>query len=173
MLIQGYNRIFYVIKQGYTRMINLNKKLQIDQLDRKLKKNAVLSEIETPPKGWIHAIRTSLNMTLVQLAKRLKKTPVTVKEIEEREANKTITLRKLIEVGEALDLQFVYGFIPKNGSLEQLIEQRALDVAREIVMRTSHSMKLEDQENKSERLERTIRDRAEQIKQEIPKYLWD
>jgi predicted DNA-binding mobile mystery protein A len=112
-------------------------------------------------------------MTLVQLAKRLKKTPVTVKEIEEREANKTITLRKLIEVGKALDLQFVYGFIPKNGSLEQLIEQRALDVAREIVMRTSHSMKLEDQENKSERLERTIRDRAEEIKQEIPKYLWD
>ncbi|MFZ1978675.1 MAG: mobile mystery protein A [Bacteroidota bacterium] len=154
-------------------MINFHKKLQIDQLDRKLKKIAVLNEIETPPKGWIHAIRTSLNMSLVQLAKRLKKTPVTIKEIEEREANKTITLKKLIEVGEALDLQFVYGFIPKNGSLEQWIEQRALHVAREIVMRTSHSMKLEDQENKSERLETAIHDRAEEIKREIPKYLWD
>jgi predicted DNA-binding mobile mystery protein A len=154
-------------------MKNLNRKLQIDQLGRKFIKLAILKEIEPPQRGWIHAVRTALNMSLLQLAKRLKKTAVTVKEIEEREANKTITLKKLMEVGEVLDLQFVYGFIPKESTLEQLIEQRALHVAREIVMRTSHSMKLEDQENKSERLEKAIRDRAEEIKQEMPKYLWD
>ena len=154
-------------------MINLNRKLQIDQLDRKFKNLSVLKEIGPPPKGWIHAVRTTLNMSLVQLARKLKKTAVTVKEIEERENNKTITLKKLMEVGEALDLQFVYGFLPKKSSLEQLIEQRALHVAREIVMRTSHSMKLEEQENKSERLEKAIHDRAEQINREIPKYLWD
>lgn len=154
-------------------MINLNRKLQIDQLDRKFKNLSVLKEIGPPPKGWIHAVRTTLNMSLVQLARKLKKTAVTVKEIEERENNKTITLKKLMEVGEALDLQFVYGFLPKKSSLEQLIEQRALHVAREIVMRTSHSMKLEEQENKSERLEKAIHYRAEQINREIPKYLWD
>lgn len=40
-------------------------------------------------------------------------------------------------------------------------------------MRTSHTMKLEDQENREERLQKAIEDRAEQIKQEVPKYLWD
>jgi len=154
-------------------MINLSKKLLIEQLDNKLERFLVLKNIDIPPKGWIHAVRTAMNMSLVQLAKRLNKTSVSVREIEEREKNKTITLNKLIEVGEALDLQLVYAFIPKESSLEKLIEKRALQVARDIVMRTSHSMKLEDQENRDARLQKAIKGRAEQIKQEIPKYLWD
>ena len=39
--------------------------------------------------------------------------------------NNSITLKKLIEAGEALDLQFVYGFLPKELSLEKIIEKRA------------------------------------------------
>ena len=65
-------------------------------------------------------------------------------------------------------------FIPTSEStLEKIIEKRALQVAQEIVSRTSHSMKLEDQENREERLQRAIKDRTDQIKQEMPKYLWD
>lgn len=154
-------------------MVNLNKKLLIEQLDKKLEKFSLLKEANMPPRGWINAIRTAMNMSLVQLAKRLKKTSVSVKEIEEREQNKTITLNKLMEVAEKLDLQFVYALLPKESSIEKIIEKRALQVAREIVMRTSHSMKLEEQENKEERLQKAIKDRAEQIKQEMPKYLWD
>jgi predicted DNA-binding mobile mystery protein A len=154
-------------------MHNLNKKLLVEQLDNKLEKLLALKNIDVPPKGWIHAIRTAMNMSLVQLARRLKKTSVSVKEIEEREANKTITLNKLIEVGEVLDLHLVYAFIPKESSIEKIIEQRAMQVAREIVMRTSHSMKLEEQENREERLQKAIKDRAEEIKREMPKYLWD
>ena len=154
-------------------MVDLNKKLLIEQLDKKLEKFSVLKEADMPPRGWINAVRTAMNMSLVQLAKRLKKTSVSVKEIEEREQNKTITLNKLMEVAEKLDLQFVYALLPKESSIEKIIEKRALQVAREIVMRTSHSMKLEEQENREERLQRAIKDRAEQIKQEMPKYLWD
>jgi hypothetical protein len=84
--------------------------------------------------------------------RKLNKTVPSTKEIEEREANKNITLNKLIEVGEALDLRFVYGFIPKQQTLEKMIEERALLVARDLVMRTSQSMKLEQQENSEERL---------------------
>ena len=154
-------------------MDKLNKKLMVEQLDRKLAKLHVLKEVEVPSKGWINAIRTTLNMSLVQLAKRLKKTSASVKEIEEREENKTITLKKLIEVGEALDLQFVYAFLPKESSIEWIIEKQAQRVAREIVMRTSHTMKLEEQENREERLRQAIKDRADLLKQEMPKHLWD
>ena len=154
-------------------MDKLNRKLMVEQLDRKLAKLHVLKQVEVPSKGWINAIRTTLNMSLVQLAKRLNKTSVSVKEIEEREQNKTITLKKLIEVGEALDLQFVYGFIPKESTIEKMIDKRAQQVAREVVMRTSHTMKLEEQENREERLLQAMKDRADILKQEMPKHLWD
>ena len=154
-------------------MINLNKKLMVRQLDRKMAKLDVLREVEIPSKGWINAIRTTLNMSLVQLARRLKKTSVSVREIEEREQNKTITLKKLIEVGEALDLQFVYGFLPKDSSIEKMVEKRAQQIASEIVMRTSHTMKLEDQGNRKERLNQAIKERVEILRQEMPKHLWD
>jgi predicted DNA-binding mobile mystery protein A len=154
-------------------MVNLNKKLMIEQLDRKLLRLRPMKEVEVPSRGWINVIRTTLNMSLVQLARRLSLTPASVKEIEEREQNKSITLKKLIEVGEALDLEFVYGFIPKESSIQKMIDTRAQHVAREIVMRTSHTMKLEGQENSERRLKQSIRDRAELLKQELPKSLWD
>jgi predicted DNA-binding mobile mystery protein A len=154
-------------------MIDLNRKLIIEQLDRNLVKLSVLKEVGVPSRGWINAIRTALNMSLVQLARKLSKAPVSVKEIEEREQYKTITLKKLIEVGEVLDLQFVYGFIPKELTIEKMIEKRARQVATEIVMRTSHTMKLEEQENREERLKQAIQDRTEILKQDLPRYLWD
>ena len=79
----------------------------------------------------------------------------------------------MIEIAESLDCRFVYGFIPKAGSLENVIEQRALRVATDIVARTSHTMQLEDQDNSEDRLRNAVRNRAEEIKNETPKYLWD
>ena len=154
-------------------MIDLNRKLLIEQIDKKMAKFSVLTESDLPPKGWIYPIRIALNMSLAQLGKRLNKTAQSVKEIEEREQNKSLTLKRLIEVAETLNLRFVYGFVPRDSSLEKMIENSALQVARDIVMRTSHSMSLEDQQNRDERLQKAIKDRAEKIKHEMPKFLWD
>ncbi len=150
-----------------------NHRLIIEQLDKNLNKLQILKAAEVPSRGWIHAIRTSLNMSLAQLGRRMKKTPVAIREIEERERSRTITLKKLAEVGEALDLQLVYGFIPKDASLQAMIEKRAEKIAREIVMRTSHTMALEDQENREERLQQAVKERAYRLLQELPKHLWD
>ena len=154
-------------------MLDLNRRLALEQLDKKLQKLAVIADSDLPPNGWIYSIRTTLNMSLAQLGKRLKKTAQSVKEIEERERDKSLTLKRLIEFAEALNLRFVYGFVPKDSSIENLIEKRATEVAREIVMRTSHTMSLEDQQNSDARLQNAIKDRAEKIKQEMPKFLWD
>jgi len=153
--------------------MDLNKKLVIEQLDRKFRKLAVFEDFEMPSNGWVNTIRTSLGMSLVQLGRRLKKTSVSVREIEQREAEKNITLKKLAEVAESLDCRLVYGFIPKEGTLEKMIEKRTHEVAKEIVYRTSHSMKLEDQANSEERIKRSIKDRTEKIRNEMPRYLWD
>ncbi len=68
-----------------------------------------------PQKGWINTIRTTLNMTRDQMATKLQLTKGAVQKIEEREATGQITIHKLRDVGQALDMQFVYGFVPKDG----------------------------------------------------------
>lgn len=154
-------------------MKNLSKALALEQLDKKTKKIASLDETLIPPNGWVNLIRTTLNMSLRQLGNKLSITSQSVKEIEAREADKKITLEKLNAVAEALNLKFVYGFIPEDGSFEKMIEKRALVIAKQVVLKTSHTMALEDQQNNSARIKKAIKDRALQIQKEMPKYLWD
>lgn len=94
-------------------------------------------------------------------------------DIERREQDGTITLKSLQEAARAMDMQLVYGFVPQDGSLDALIERKAIELATKIVLRTSATMQLEDQGNSAARLEAAIRERAEEIKQEMPRYLWD
>jgi len=148
-------------------------KLLLEQLDKRMQAFNILREVAIPATGWIHAIRTALRMSLRQMGNRLNITPQSMKEIEQREKEGSITLKNLREAGRALDMQLVYGFIPKEGSLEKIIEKKAYEIAKEIVKRTSHSMMLEDQENSKERIEKAIKERAEEIKNEMPGYLWD
>jgi predicted DNA-binding mobile mystery protein A len=93
--------------------------------------------------------------------------------MEKREADGALTLRSLKEVAAALDMNFVYGFIPKDGSLEKLIERKAREMAEKIVKRTSVTMQLEDQGNSPKRIKKAIDELTEELKREIPKSLWD
>ncbi len=148
-------------------------RLIIEQTDRKLAMFKPLESFVIPQRGWIHTIRIALKMSLRQLGTRLKISPQSVKEIEEREANGSLTIKGLKEAGNALGMKLIYGFIPKNQSLEEMIEKQAMRIAQEIVLRTSNTMALEDQENSRDRLEKAIKNRAEEIKIQMPKYLWD
>jgi len=112
-------------------------KLILEQIDRKILLLGKVEGITIPSSGWVYSIRQSLGMSLRQLGKRMGITPQSVKEIEEREKNETISIRVLKEFGESLDLKFIYGFIPKQGSLEKLINARAIELAEELVTRTS------------------------------------
>ena len=71
-----------------------------------------------------------------------------------------------------MDMKLVYGLVPIDGSIEKMIEKRAMALAREIVLRTSNSMKLEDQQNSNERIDRAIQEKVMEIKDELPKYIW-
>lgn len=150
-----------------------NKKLQLEQLDRKLKVFGPASKIDPPDIGWIKAIRNSLGMSLQQLANKLSITKQSVREIEIREVQGSITLRSLKETADALDMQLVYGFVPKDVTIEALVDRKAKELATRIVLRTSNTMKLEDQENSKQRLKNAIAERTAKIKNDLPKVLWD
>lgn len=150
-----------------------NNKLAIQQVDKKIKPVYALEKIQFSKDGWVHTIRRLLKISLEQLGDKLSMTPQGVKGIELREQNGTITLNSLNEVAEAMDMKLVYGFLPKDGSLELLIERKAYEMAKKIVIRSSTTMKLEDQENTSERLQDAIDELKNELKREMPSKLWD
>ena len=149
------------------------KRLLTGQLDARLKAIATLQNIAAMEQGWIKSIRLAIGMSLLQLGNRLNITKQSVLEIENREAEGNITLKTLRDVAKAMDMQLVYGFVPNDGSLEALIDRKAKEAATKIVMRTSNSMKLEDQENSEQRIQKAIAERADELKREISKVLWD
>lgn len=70
-------------------------------------------------------------------------------------------------------MQLVYGMVPKDGSIEKLIDRKARELATRIVSRAFNTMKLEDQENTQQRINIAIEERTAVIKNELPKMLWD
>ncbi len=154
-------------------MKNTKQQLIIEQVDKKLLAFQSLADLSIPTKGWVNTIRTALKMSLRQLGSRVNATAQHIKQLENREANGTLSINSLKEVANALDMQLVYGFVSKHETLEQMIENRAKELATEIVMRTHNTMTLEDQQNTKERIEKAITQKTEEIKHEIPKYLWD
>lgn len=149
------------------------KQLLIEQLDQKLEPFQKTEMVLVPDKGWINTIRTTLNMTMAQLGTKLGVTKQGVKRIEESESKGSISINSLKEVGYALDLKLVYGFVPKDGTIDNLINNKAQTLARKIVLRTSQNMKLEDQGISEEKIKQSIMDLATEIKREMRKSLWE
>ena len=149
------------------------KTLQFQQLNSKMLSFATIMQVAVPPTGWIKAIRTAIGMSMLQLGNKLCISKQGILDMEKREKDGSITIRSLKEIGRVLDMQLVYGFVPNVGSLDALIEKRATEIATKIVVRTSNTMKLEDQGNSKQRIEKAIKERAEEIKKEMPKILWD
>jgi predicted DNA-binding mobile mystery protein A len=150
-----------------------DKTLLIKQLDRKIAAFNSIDPEEFSSFQWIRSIRKAIGMSLMQLADRMSITKQSVNEIEKREATGALTIKSLREIAAAFDMQFVYGFIPNDGTIEKMIEHRAREIATEIVQRTSRTMALEDQENSSTRIEASIEEMTDKLKKEMPKHLWD
>jgi predicted DNA-binding mobile mystery protein A len=147
--------------------------LQRQQLNSKMESFSGVKNIAIPSIGWIKAIRTGLNMSMQQLGHKLGVSKQAVLDIERRESQGAITIRSLREVAQALNMELVYGFVPKEGSLNELIEARAKQLATDIVMRTANTMQLEDQANSYQRIEAAIEERKQELIQQLPAILWD
>lgn len=154
-------------------MKNMKQKLLIEQTDAKIKPFKPLENVPVPENGWINMIRTALNMSLRQLGQRMDISIQGSYELEKREHSGGISISTLKRAAEALNMKLVYGFIPKEESLEKTIEKRAREIAEEIVGRTNKTMKLEDQGNSTKRIQKSIKIKTEELVDEMPKFLWD
>lgn len=124
-----------------------------------------------PGNGWIRAIREALGMPARVLAQRLDMTDAGVRSLERAEAEDTITLGTLRKVAAALDCEVKYALVPK-ALLEDVLTQRAEQVARERVRPVAHSMKLESQGVETELTERQIEQLAKDLLDGSWRELW-
>lgn len=148
------------------------KKLAREQLGQTLKQFLPLKAIVPPRKGWIRAVRDALGMTGEQLAKRLDTNKQRISRIEQDEKLGNITVKTLRNVAEALDCEFVYGFVPKQ-TLEDAVRNQARTVAKKRMSRSDQMMRLEKQELRPSEKEKAVESMISEIIDTMPKSLWD
>jgi len=145
-------------------------KIGRQQLDRKLKRLQPLRKQTVPGSGWIRAIRTSLGLTAVALAKRLGVTPASVSDLENSEKSGTITLNSLRKVAAVMGCDVVYAIVPRT-TLDDILKQRADEKARSMLGRVDHSMKLEAQAVEISKAHQQVQALAQSLL-DNPKALW-
>jgi predicted DNA-binding mobile mystery protein A len=142
-------------------------------LENKLKAWVKLTRDRTPPSGWIKAIRTSLGMSTRQLAERLEVQQPAVVALEEREKQGKVTLELLERAAQAMGCKLVYAIVPNNinSSIEHILNERAIALAKDMLNVVEHSMRLEAQG--SETSEEQVESLALQLKQKMDSRLWE
>lgn len=148
------------------------KKLTLEQLDKTLKGFRAIATTSIPSKGWIKAVRTALGMTGTQLAKRLNTNKQRIARIEQDEKRGRVTLKTMQAVAEAMECEFVYGFVPRQ-SLEQAVRDQARRVAAKRMSRSNQMMRLEAQELSPEEKKQVLDELTDEIANEMPRNLWD
>lgn len=147
--------------------------LFVEQLDQRYRAMESAIQAGVPPGGWLRGLRHGLGYSLEQLGKRLGVSRQYIGQAEKREAEGTISLNSLRSIAGALDMDLYYVLVPKDGSLKALVARRARQLARELVMRTHQTMKLEGQAVNEERLKAAIDQQVAELCREMPKQLWD
>jgi len=148
------------------------KRLILEQLTDNVNRFRQLKDTPHPVKGWIRAIREALGMSGVQFAKRLGVSPQRVATLEKAEVAGAVTIRSMRQAAEALDCVFVYALVPRS-SMKDTVRRQALEVARERLKHTSHTMLLEDQQLSKEKMRKALDAAVKELVDAMPKELWD
>ena len=100
-----------------------------------LRKN--FSNVYRPKKGWINEIRTSLDIPLRRLGQKVMTdkgkptSPQGIIELEASEVEGKITIKSLKKIADALDMDLVYGFAPKQESVVMWLYRKIKPEAKE------------------------------------------
>jgi predicted DNA-binding mobile mystery protein A len=154
-------------------MATLRKNLIIKQLDELIQSYTSGKQQVKLPTGWIKSTRLAMGMSLRQLANRIGISASALSNFEKREQAEAITLATMKKAAHAMDMELVYYFKPKSGSIINTINQQAKKKAQEILIQSNQTMRLEDQEtdpaSQQLELERLTRD----LTDKMPTTLWD
>ncbi|MBA3032421.1 MAG: mobile mystery protein A [Gammaproteobacteria bacterium] len=145
--------------------------LKLRQLDANLSRWRSADLPPRPPSGWIKSVREGLGMAATHLAARLGVATSTVTRLETSEADDTISLTTLRRAAEALGCELHYALVPRQ-SLAEILDARALALARQQMATVSHTMALEDQATSRETVEAQTRALADNLLKGSRRALW-
>ena len=140
----------------------------VKQIDKELR---TASKIQMPTRGWINTVRRILNMSMDQLGTSLGLTKQGVHALEKREEEGAITIQRLKKVANSFDMELVYTFVPRT-SLEDFVEKKSLEKAKEIVRRSHQNMKLEAQQVDNASLQEQVKEISNELKENLSSTLW-
>lgn len=138
------------------------KQLQLEQLQASISEYAKLRNRQSPSRGWLKLVRESLGRTERQQAQLLGISGATLHKSERSEADGRITLGQLQKLAEGLDCELVYALVPRT-PLTEVVKKRAQSIATMEVSGVAHTMELEDQRPRSERLKKQIERRSQEL----------
>ncbi|MFV8258341.1 mobile mystery protein A [Bdellovibrio bacteriovorus] len=146
-------------------------KLRRAQLDRQFAAAQGVRALKAPKTGWVREIRTALGMSMNDLATRLGVIKQRIEGLEKNEVAGTVTLESLRKAAEAMNCDFVYCFVPKQG-LQKTLEAQAFKVADEIVKSSEHSMGLEMQSTSKSAQKELTEEIAQQLLRNEDRRIW-
>ena len=94
--------------------------------------------------------------------------------LEEREPHGKVTLERLARAAKAMNCKLIYAVVPDDRftDLEAIIDERARDLAQQLVRRTEHSMRLEKQGAADADLGKEVDSLADQLKSKMDSRIW-
>ena len=145
--------------------------LRVRQLDETLDQYRGIENSNPPRKGWIREIREAMKMTAAQLGRRLAMSQPAVSQLEENEADGTITLNTLRKAARGLGGELIYAIVPRETLNEMFISQ-IRRIANERLARTKHTMRLENQGVAERENTRQFDELVEELMEKHPRDLW-
>lgn len=141
-------------------------------LEKHLAQFRPVDTLRPPAKGWVRAIRDALGMTSAQLAERMKISQPSITALEKHETKGAVTLARLERAAEAMECSLVYAIVP-NRPLEEIVMERARQLAGKVLERINHTMALEAQNLGFEELADEHEELAIRLVRENIRRLWD
>lgn len=154
-----------------------NKKSLLSQrtlIEKKLRLWTPLRTDNVPRSGWIKAVRGALGLNTRQLAERVGVEQSNITRLEEREPSGKVTLERLAKVADAMNCRLIYAIVPNDrySDLEAIIDERARDLAQQLVRTTEHSMRLEKQGASDADLTKEVDSLANELKSKMDSRIW-
>lgn len=143
-------------------------------IEKKLRPWVALRTDTVPRSGWLKAVRGALGVSTRQLAERVGVEQSNITRLEEREASGKVTLERLAKTAQAMNCKLVYAIVPDDrfATLEAIIDERAKELAQQLVRTAEHSMRLEKQGSHDDDVARDIDGLASQLKSKMDSRIW-
>lgn len=130
--------------------------------------------LSKPKQGWIKTLRSALSMSGATLSKRLGGHRSIASYLERSELDGSVSLKKMQQVAKAMNCRFVYAIVPHQGkNINDLIEQQAEKIARNIVEQSSVQMMLEAQQLNNKTNKQEIQRLKKELITQMPRDFWE